>query len=259
MSRSSYALGEARDEAAEITRLQQQAAVAFQAERDALIALGLPETGSVLDVGCGPGFFAAGLREARPQLVITGLDSDPRTLMRAAAQLPVERADAYALPFSAGTFDFVYARMMLRHVSDPARVVAEMHRVVRPGGTVAAADSDDGTLVVDPEPPGFAEVRAARHATHDRRGTDVFVGRRLHRLLRDQGLADVQVRPLMLSSSRIGAGAFAAIVMKAATEMVDEDLISVERVRHASDSIVRWGKRDDVCGVITAFVAGGRK
>jgi SAM-dependent methyltransferase len=44
-------------------------------------------------------------------------------------------ADGEALPFAAGTFDFVYAHGVMQYAADDRRVVSECHRVLRPGGT----------------------------------------------------------------------------------------------------------------------------
>jgi ubiquinone/menaquinone biosynthesis C-methylase UbiE len=96
-------------------------------------------TGSVLEIGGGTGanlpFYGAGVRE----LIVTEPEEPmARRLERRLAgyELPgrVVRAPAEELPFGGETFDFVVSTLVLCTVDDPARALAEIHRVLRPGG-----------------------------------------------------------------------------------------------------------------------------
>jgi ubiquinone/menaquinone biosynthesis C-methylase UbiE len=101
-----------------------------------------------LDVGCGPGHLARLL--ARRGCEVAGVDRGWRLLRIARRlakreRLAVEfrRASAEALPFPARSFDCVFATTVLYLVPEPAAVLAEMVRVARPGGVVAALDPAD--------------------------------------------------------------------------------------------------------------------
>jgi SAM-dependent methyltransferase len=103
----------------------------------------------VLDVGCGAGWLWA---EASAHLP-SGLDLTLTDLSYGMVAEALERvrglgrhrnvvgrvSDVQALPFPAGTFDVVIANHMLYHVPDPARAVAELARVVTPGGLLVVA------------------------------------------------------------------------------------------------------------------------
>jgi SAM-dependent methyltransferase len=96
-----------------------------------------------LDVGCGNGAFTEMLVEQCAPLSVHGIDPSEEQLAFArkrpslrAAQL--DRGDAMALPFSDHTFDAAVMPLVIFFVPDPIRGVAEMVRVVRPGGVVAA-------------------------------------------------------------------------------------------------------------------------
>ena len=100
----------------------------------------------VLDLGCGPGISAFSMLDRVPDLAITGLDVS-WTMLRFArhfqrreprgARLTLVRADARRLPFADASFDAVTGHSFLYLLPEPGAVLAEVVRVLRPGGRVA--------------------------------------------------------------------------------------------------------------------------
>lgn len=124
-------------------------------ERIILPLLGLPQGGSVLDVGCGNGGLALLLAELRPDLALIGLDYEPGPLEDAAAfagrsglkNLHFEQGDAHSLRFAEGAFDGVACQTVLTHVRDAPAVVQEMARVLKPGAVFFAAEYTDSGAI----------------------------------------------------------------------------------------------------------------
>ena len=97
--------------------------------------------GSALDVGCGPGALTAVLVGRLGDDRVAAADPSPPFVAAAKARFPsvdVRQAPAEELPFGDGSFDFVLAQLVVHFMTDPVRGLAEMARVARPGGTVAA-------------------------------------------------------------------------------------------------------------------------
>ena len=95
-------------------------------------------TARLLDIGCGAGFLSNAL--AREGFEVVGLDASSASLTVARRHdetngVRYDVGDALALPYPAASFDAVSAMDFLEHVEDPAAVVAEAARVLRPGGT----------------------------------------------------------------------------------------------------------------------------
>jgi ubiquinone/menaquinone biosynthesis C-methylase UbiE len=118
-----------------------------EASLRALVALsGATASDRVLDIACGPGFLTQCF--ARVCASARGVDATPAFLERArrsAAEAGLTNVDfvpgdVNALPEPDGRYDVVSCRAAFHHFSDPARVLSEMARVARPGGTVFVAD-----------------------------------------------------------------------------------------------------------------------
>ena len=99
----------------------------------------------LLDVGCGNG--AAPIHISRTfGLTVIGVDVDPDQIQAAASaavgqpDVHFQVADATALPFPGAEFDLVYTNKTTHHIRDWRRVVAEMARVLKPGGRLVYSD-----------------------------------------------------------------------------------------------------------------------
>jgi len=101
----------------------------------------------ILDVGCGTGVFAARIREALPNAKVWGIDLVSEMLAKGAERwrqhagyVQPTQGDSERLPFAAGTFDIVTCANSFHHYPHQDRAVAEMHRVLRPGGRLMLID-----------------------------------------------------------------------------------------------------------------------
>src|SRR6202167_4814397 len=126
----------------------------------------LQDADRVLDVGCGPGTITVDLAARVPHGEVVGIDAAGNVLEDARQEasrqgrsnVRFDTGDVYHLAFNDAAFDVVHAHQVLQHLGDPVAALAEMRRVCRPGGLVAARDSDYGGMlwVPDDEPSASA-------------------------------------------------------------------------------------------------------
>jgi SAM-dependent methyltransferase len=122
------------------------------------IAAVAPPGSRVLEVGCGPGHLS--IRLARVHgLQVTALDLDPAMIERARANAGVgegegpQRGPAFvvgdvaSLPFPDGSFDLVVSTLSMHHWAEPTRGLAQIARVLRPGGRAIVWDMRPGLLL----------------------------------------------------------------------------------------------------------------
>jgi demethylmenaquinone methyltransferase/2-methoxy-6-polyprenyl-1,4-benzoquinol methylase len=131
--------------------------------RRALVSAIAPAGGErVLDVATGTGMVAAELL-ARADCSVVGIDQSPQMLAGArarfagveSARVELVEGEAERLPFADDSFDGLTFTYLLRYVDDPRATVAELARVVRPGGRVASLE-----FGVPPWAPARAAWRA---------------------------------------------------------------------------------------------------
>ena len=151
-----------------------------------------------VDIGCGNGAFTQLLVEQCAPITVEGVDPAEGQLAFARERLstPVvkfRQGDAMALPFPNDTFDAAVMALVVFFIPDPAKGVAEMARVLRPGGLAAAyiwdivnggGPVEDIAIVM--KGMGFAPPRAPRAEASTLEG--------LHALWTQAGFADIEAR-----------------------------------------------------------------
>lgn len=131
------------------------------------VAAAAPSGATVLEIGCGPGLLS--IRLARSHgLELTGLDLDPAMIERARANADRAPAgqgpspsfvagDVAALPFDDGSFDLVVSTFSMHHWADRTAGLAEIARVLRPGGRALIWDLNPGGAPFHRKLPGHQD------------------------------------------------------------------------------------------------------
>ena len=112
------------------------------------------ESGAFLDAGCGTAFEAGQLARIAPGLRYFGVDISAMRLAEATAAGTAEPARFFqsaleALPFADAAFDYVGSHEVIEHVEEPASVLPELYRVLKPGGVCVIATPNGASLWVE--------------------------------------------------------------------------------------------------------------
>lgn len=187
--------------------------------RDTIAALALPPGSLLLDIACGTGDLSRLAR--RRSYRVVGADLSLGMLVANRSGTPLLQADCSRLPFADGTFDGLVCGYALRNFTDLAAALAEMARVLRPGGRLAVLEVDAPTssLLRSGYDVWFKRVvPLIGGALSDRDAYDYLprsvaylpAAPVLRRMVADAGYSGVAIRPLagglsqLLFATRVG-------------------------------------------------------
>lgn len=201
--RDPYFLGQS---AAEQQRLQRQARELAEESRRLFAQIGIPAGSRVVEIGCGPqGCLGLLADRVGPAGSVVGVEMNEHAVQHARrfvaeeglTNVEVRLGNGKTTGLPRAAFDLATARLVLVNIPEPEEVVAEMIALVRPGGIVALHEADWGAHLCDPPLPAWDRLSEALRAYSEANGIDLFIGRRLPRLLGAGGLVEIQVQPLI--------------------------------------------------------------
>lgn len=154
------------------------------------------------DIGCGGGAVTLEIaRLTTPGGTVAGIDMDEVMVglaRQAAAESGVRNAEFRVLDVrdwdEPGSYDVVYSRFLLQHLSDPVDLVRRMWAAVRDGGVLIVEDADFDGWCCEPPDAGFDLFVDAYRRVLRRRGGDHAIGRRLYRYFLAAGLPAPHVK-----------------------------------------------------------------
>ena len=154
----------------------------------------------VLDLGCGPGTISMGLAKAVEPGELHGIDMEPSQIemARAAASAGGHRnasfrtGDATDLPYDDGAFDVAHCHALLMHVPDTRAVLAEVKRVLKPGGLFSAREMIGAASFSEPDLGVLGDIWKTYSDLLEANGGHSQMGRELRRVFREAGFSDVE-------------------------------------------------------------------
>ena len=133
--------------------------------------------GTILDAGCGPGWFLSAVDTSWKRF---GVERSYFAAVHAADVAAVQVAGIEACPFADEMFDLVVCHHVIEHVPDPLQACRELHRILKPDGRllIATPDFDSGAA---------RRFVSKYRLVHDPTHVSLFSNDSMHRFLRDNG------------------------------------------------------------------------
>ena len=212
----------------------------------------------VLDVGCGPGSITLGIAKTVAPGETVGIDFQPSQVAQGVAlaaahgqqNVCFEVADVYQLPFPDGSFDAAFANTVLMHLKQPLRALAEMRRVLRPGGIVGIRDCDWGGRIHVPATSLLEQWYSITVRVRQHNGGDPYMGRHHRRLLLDAGFVRAEASVSVATAgtpeeTRHHANFLKAQLQGLGSTALAEGWIDQATIEAVSAEIEAWSVRPD--------------
>lgn len=242
-------------------------------EKSLFARYAMPADARILDLGCGSGLATAKLAcMFQGAAEVVGVDLVGALLDVARAQFSdlaprvrFEEGDGFALRYPDGCFDLVVCRHVTQLTPQPERLLAELRRVLRPGGWLHVLSEDYGMLHfperngVDPDPLFNEAVVAYTRSTH----TEARIGRRTLPLLQSLGFTNTSVQYLTVDTERVPratlVGIFTAWRDGYVAPLAAASGMGSERVRAMFDAVIDTVADPAAYGVWHVPVVAGRR
>jgi len=172
-------------------------------------------------------------------------------------QIALAAADAVRLPVANGVADAVTATQVLLYVERPETAIAEMRRVLRPGGRAVIVETDWQTAVVTAED---AALTQRMFDGWDRAVPSPRLPQRLMPMLRDAGFDSVRVRAVPVLSTRYDAAGYAAtMIAQCAAAAVSAGRASEQEARDWRAGIEHRAEAGDFLFCVNRFLFTGER
>jgi len=208
-----------------------------------------PPGARCVDLGCGGGEVTFDLAQLTgPTGFVVGVDMDEvkLELARAAAKERgienVEFRHANVGEWNEpDSYDVVYSRFLLQHLTMPVDLLERMWAAVRPGGSIVVEDADFDGLFCDPPNDGFAFYRRSYQLVLARRGGDPGTPRKLYRHFLEAGIREPRLRLVQGVGTAGASKTLPLLTLEAIADViVDEGVASADEVREALESLAAF-------------------
>jgi ubiquinone/menaquinone biosynthesis C-methylase UbiE len=163
------------------------------------------------EIGCGIGLTAQWVAmQVSPGGSVVGVDSSSEQLQIAkknaaqtgATNLSFRAGNAYETGLPRDSFDLVYSRFLLCHLTDPAKALAEMSSLLKRGGILVCEDHDDGGIFTEPATHAYKRLVEISDAVNRSHGLDSYIGLKLPQLFRDAGFSQPDAKVNQIAKLR---------------------------------------------------------
>lgn len=236
---------------AEQNRLRQQASFAeFSVYQD----IDLSNVKNLLEVGCGVGAQSEIILRRFPNLHLTGIDLNDKQLNAAKHFLnsvayakdrfEIKKMNAQDLEFESNSFDGAFLCWVLEHIPNPAKVLNEVRRVLKPGSKIYISEVMNHSFFLDPYSPNVWKYWMAFNDYQYENAGDPFVGAKLGNLLVSMGYRDIETKIKTWhfdnrspEERKSTIEYWSDLLMSGAEQLINENVVTKELVEEAKKEL----------------------
>jgi len=177
----------------EVNRLKSQVDLFYQREFELYKKIGLRNGMRLIECGSGPGFLISNIVRDFPLCTATAVEVDPffieqlnkSSLINGKKIFQVKQASIYETELADNYFDFAIVRLVLEHLKEPEKAIAEVRRILKPGGQLVVISNDFAYhLLTYPSIPELDDMYRAYIESRLSEGGNPLIGRQLPVLLK---------------------------------------------------------------------------
>jgi ubiquinone/menaquinone biosynthesis C-methylase UbiE len=232
--------------------------------REVLTRAGLRQGWHTADFGSGTGLVALWMaKKVGRSGSVTCVDSSGEQLKVAqrnftsagVENVVLHEASAYDTGLPSNSFDLIYSRFLLCHLTRPLDALMEMRALLKPNGVLVCEDFEASTITTDPPTAAYARLVEISRAVDYKRGLDSEIGLKLHRLFRQVGFQWPEVSLKQVAHLRGEAKRFWALTLLEATPSIIESGAATANELESICAEMEAIARDDTTLVVTARVS----
>jgi ubiquinone/menaquinone biosynthesis C-methylase UbiE/acyl carrier protein len=201
----------------EVNRLKYQVDLFYQKEIELYKKIGLRDGMKIIECGSGPGFLIRNIVRDLPNCIATAVEIDPylvgqlnkNSVINNKKLFEVKHASIIETELPDNYFDFAIARLVLEHLNEPEIAIAELSRILKPGGKLVLVSNDFAYhLLTYPPIPELDEMYRAYIESRTSEGGNPLIGRQLPVLLKKGMFETINIEIICVHSDMEGDKSF---------------------------------------------------
>lgn len=186
----------------EVNRLKYQVDLFYRKEIELYKKIGLRDGMNLIECGSGPGFLIGNIVRDFPLCTATAVEVDPffvehlnkTSVIKGKKLFDVKHASIYETGLPDRSYDFAIARLVLEHLKEPEKAIAEISRILKPGGILVVVSNDFAYhLLTYPLIPELDEMYIAYIKSRLSEGGNPLIGRQLPGILKKGNFENINI------------------------------------------------------------------